>query len=380
MKTIELNNMIHDILTKQAKKTIMESVGNKIEVYHIKSDNVPIDTFDTQEDAYSHLNIYKKNHPGKQFIIEKGIYDSESDMLDKLDQMGEKLDENNNEDMNKPLKVKSLAEAILHAKENNKKKIKIGDESIDVNEYWDKLQEEEGECDECKKMKSELPEGFDEYVKKMGNDMKTIEKDRIVDTPDVTPKKKLKLKESEFIGMITKIVTEAMKDQPGTARIPGLTITKKSQETSKKDSDSHMNDVSKKMKDYLSFDGNDNQEFPNQNGGDKMAVNNTDEQDDTVEDNRGRAMVDLEYDFEPSETFKKRLKDSLYGSTKMGNSHDAANVIPSKLGEKIVKDSERSKKLKKEEPLYHKEPAPITNVNEEVEKMKKLYKYNGVTQ
>lgn len=535
MKPNEFNSLIQEILTEQVKNAIIESISEgKKEVFHIKCDGEPVDTFNTKEEAEAHLDIYKKQHPGKQFIIEKSVYESDVDMIDKLDEMGQQLEEKENQNMEKtPVKVKSIAEAILHAKENNKKKIKINNESYDVDEYWKRLQEEEGldendECMECGEMKEEdekeckhcggtgkhgdddcekcngngkqkkelmksidlnksfekfksmknmmddpvkwqkkeredrnldLPEGFDDYVKKMGDDMKTSKNDRIVKEPDtvkesedekitlwyvtndkdhvknisktekdaekfldkalkgngsvhrkkvskkdyddekitvsniknINENKKIRLKESEFVNLISKIVTEAMKGQPGIPGIPGVTVTKKAQEASKKESDSNTSDVEKKMKDYLSFDGNDNPEFPNQIGGDKMAVNNTEDQDETVEDNRGRMMVDLDYDTEPSETFKKRVDAALNGDSKMGNPKDAANAIPSKLGTKIKKDGERAQKLKKEEPLYHKEPAPIRNVNEsglkmdtlineEIEKIKKLTQYNKKTQ
>ena len=438
MKTNEFKNMIDTILTEQVKNIILEQVSEgKKQVYHIKCNGEPIDTFNSKEEAESHLDIYKKNHPGKQFIIEMDEYDSDGDMIDKLDELGQDLEEKENENMEKnPVKVKSLAEAILHAKENNKKKIKVNNIVHDVEESWKQLQEEEGECMECgdmnedsngkecphchgegkhndgtkcekchgtgkikdehkmefkrgvdlgksfEKMKSkleeddecdecsekmEMPEGFDEYVKKMGSDMKTIEKYRIVKKPETmkeSKNKKLRLKESEFIELINKMVTEAMKGEPGIPGIPGVTITKKSQSGSKKDNDQHLSDVGKKIKDYLSFDGNDNPEFPHQIGGDKMAVNNTEDEDETVDDNRGRMMVDINYDNEPSKTFKQRAKDALEGSTKLGNPKDAANAIPSKLGNKIEKQGEKLQKIKKQEPRYPKETLPIKTVKE----------------
>lgn len=477
MKTNELNSLIEKMVTSEIKKTIMESIEEgKKEVFHIKCDGQPVETFDTQEEAESHLDKYKQDHPGKQFIIEKDVYESDSDMIDKLDEMGQEMEENDTQNMEKKsVKVKSFAEAVLHAKENNIKKIKINGESHDVDECWKKLEEEEGECMECGDMKEqgeddyldsayedrthiddyegynddedmddeddfddedeedvvdepkksfrpgvdlgksfdklksmldekeecdecgkevEAMEGFDDYVKKMGSDMKTVEKDRIVKKPETmkeSTKRKVRLKESEFIDFISKMVTEAMKGEPGIPGIPGVTVTKKAQAGSKKENDQHNAEVEKKMKDYLSFDGNDNPEFPKQIGGDKMAVNNTEEEEETVEDNRGRMMVDINYDQEPSETFKKRAKDSLEGSTRLGNPKDAANSIPSKVGEKVKKDGEKLQKIKKEEPRYNKEAQPIKNlkeskfkmsslVEEDIKKIKKLETYNKKTQ
>lgn len=434
MKTNELNNLVENIIQNEVKKTIIESVGgNKNEVFHIMCDNQPVDTFSNEDEAKHHLNIYKKNHPEKEFIIEKSTYESHDDMIDKLDEMGEELEEQNiNENMEKKsFKVKSLAEAILHAKENGIKKINVAGKSYDVSEAWKTLHEEEGapcpkcgevvcecdeikedkfdlgkaidklkkeddseeECQECGKGKYELPEGFDEYVKKMGTDTKTSEKDRIVKEPETVTEsksKKIRLKETDFINLVTKMVNEAINTGSGNG-VPGISVTKKAQNGSKKENDEYAKEVEKKMKDYLSFDGNDNPEFPNQIGGDKMAVQNGEEEEEIVDDNRGRMMVDINYDNEPSETFKKRADDALNGSSKMGNPKDAANTVPSKLGKKIKKEGEKLQKIKKEEPLYNKEPAPIRSVNEtkteidsnikeEFEKIKKLAGYNKKTQ
>lgn len=59
-----------------------------------------------------------------------------------------------------------------------------------------------------------------------------------------------------------------------------------------------------------------------------MAVNPTEKQEEYIEDvMRGGTMINLEYDVEPSEGFKNRLKMALEGDRKMGNSQEAANVI-----------------------------------------------------
>jgi hypothetical protein len=74
--------------------------------------------------------------------------------------------------------------------------------------------------------------------------------------------KKLRLKESELISLITKMVSES---------IPGLEAAKNSHRESGKENNVHLADVDKKMKDYLSFNGNDNPEFPKAIGkGDKV--------------------------------------------------------------------------------------------------------------
>ena len=78
---------------------------------------------------------------------------------------------------------------------------------------------------------------------------------------------------------------------------------------------------------------------------------------------------------------------SLKGDAKMGNGQkDAGNVIPSKLGEKMIKKVKRKEEAKDEAPMYVKDPAPVKNVNEsaiiseEVNRMKEMFTYNKKTQ
>jgi hypothetical protein len=213
--------------------------------------------------------------------------------------------------------------------------------------------------------------------------------------------KKLRLKESELISLITKMVSES---------IPGLEAAKNSHRESGKENNQHLSDVNKKMKDYLSFDGNDNPEFPKAIGkGDKVARENTPEQEDEIKKNFA-GLENLDYDIEPSEQFKKRLKMAIEGDKLMGNAPttEKTNVIPSngaKLGEepkdkdgnsiptpetakKIEKQVKDRSKDKKERVLYPKEPVPVheSKVNfsnvleEEIKKMKDMVNYNKKTQ
>jgi hypothetical protein len=158
-----------------------------------------------------------------------------------------------------------------------------------------------------------------------------------------------------------------------------------------------MVDVEKKLKDVSTFNGNDNPEFPNQiNKGEKVAQRTTDEENETIEDYKGGGMEDLNYDYEPSEKFKVRLKKALEGDSTMGNSQDAANVIPSKTGENISKKAERKAKKISSEPQISwghswKDPEGVNIVKEskttmssileeEVQRMKKIFGYDEKTQ
>jgi hypothetical protein len=428
MKMKDINTIIENTIYNHVKSVIMEESekGNK-EVYHIKCEGEPIATFDTEEEANEELPKYKKNHPDKELIIEKGVYESHGDMIDKLDEMGEELEEKENLNMKnqEPMEGNSFIKAMLDAKEKGEETFTHDGETHDVKESWKELEEgemmgdidEEEECKECgdkgmsmeeeKSMCSECGGELNEegMCSECGDGMMKESK-----------KKKIRLKESELINLIGKMVTEAMKGEPGVPSIPGLTITKRAQSDSKKENDSHMGDVEKKMKDYLSFDGNDNPEFPKQIGkGEKMAINNTPEQADEVAKNFA-GLQNLEYDIEPSENFKKRLKMAIEGDTLMGNAPttekpklkpsngaDKGNEAKEKSGtsiptpetakgiEKQVKDRSEDKKKR---TIYAKEKVPVDTksavnesstkfsslLNEEIEKMKNLSSYNKKTQ
>ena len=75
----------------------------------------------------------------------------------------------------------------------------------------------------------------------------------------------------------------------------------------------------------------------------------------------------------------------------MGNSHDAANVIATDTGKKLVDRAKKKEAEQEKAPMYKKDPAPtkevnesevlITNlINEDIEKMKKILGYNKKTQ
>lgn len=246
----------------------------------------------------------------------------------------------------------------------------------EVEEAWGKQTEEGEECMECgdnmyeeKKVCSECGSMLNEegVCNECGGMMNES-------------KKKVRLTESELVKLI-KTIAES---------VPGLEKYKSAHTGSGKENSDALSATEKKIKDYLSFDGNDNPEFPKQIGkGEKVARQNTSEEDEVVADNRGGGMEDLNYDQEPSKQFKERLKMALTGDSKMGNSHDAANVIPSDLGEKLIKKAERKHKEEEKAPMYVKDPAPVNNVNEsvtksvvldEIKRMKDMVNYNKKTQ
>lgn len=591
-----------------------EEVNKGDDVYHITCEGEPIETFENKDEAMSHLDIYKKKHPEKEFIIEKIKYNSPSDMLDKLDEMGEKLEVKENKPMGTN-KVKNLAHAIMDAKDKGLKSFKLNGETHDVNESWKQLEEEEfgdgrdeidmdkdgkitgkdfkmlrnkkeGKCDECSQKMEESEDltsinefkthdgnpvtseyngktitwedyevvergvdggGYSHEIMLMGSDEDgneyttsgSMTSGKIDDWSDNeiemvnsnkhyhmakqynkkanTPWKKstsseydsystgedgeedmkenkgmcsecgsmmnedgscnecgggmyeskkrtLRLTEREMVDMISRMVSESnniinksndeklelfyvmdakdnvkniskkesdadkflekslkgkgkiksktvfkkdydnekvtasnIKNYTLNESVPGIDVTKRAQKGSKKENDDYIKEVGTKLKKSSSFDGADNPEFPKQNGkGEKMAINATPEQDEYTATHRGGTLADLDYDQEPSENFKKRLKMALEGDPKMGNSQDAANVIKTDTGKNIGKTSEKKKEIEKkgkEVSWGHSWASPEkvvvvkeskTNMssvlNEEIERMKKMYGYNEKTQ
>jgi hypothetical protein len=468
MRISELTQIIESVVSQEVRKTIIrESLGDKKEVYHVTCEGEPIDSFDTQEEAEKYIQDNKNSK--KELLIDKKVYESHADMIEKLDQMGQELEEKEGFDMNEmfnrensfeyydeiieeikdkvdewlnsgkideqehyemmfkidtedyewnynkggnktnyilvqlakecaphllkkkketenmenqePMEGNAFVKAMLDAKEKGEKSFTVDGEEHDVEECWSQMEEEEmreeeqcegcggptmedvneGTCEECGKEICECGSGMYE-----------------------SKKKTLRLTESELINLIAKMVNES---------VPGLDAAKKSRKESGVENNSYLSDVDKKMKDYLSIPGNNNNKFPEQNKeGESVKVNNTEKEDEFVADQRGRGLENLEYDNEPSEQFKKRLKMSIAGDRLMGNSgDDVANVVKTDLPKKLEKEVKRKSEDKKAEPLYKKEPQPVKSVNEskvsmdpilleEMRKMKKLTNYNEKTQ
>lgn len=443
MNTKTLNKLIESTISKEVRKTILESTGSK-EVYHLKCDGEPIDTFESEDDANTECDRLQ-NDPkmkGKKLLVDKTVYESDHDMIDKLDNMGETLEKTTTDNMKEnKIKAKSIAEAILFAKDNNIKKVSINETTFDVEEMWNKMEEEEGEMeedftfpdddefdhredgygdnkaqgDECfqcdgigvtelgddcelcggtgiikpekehnlnyaddesepfepqskfdfsmnetkknekddkkkddkkkdDKKKDDKKDDEDDEDEKEKNpwdkfkgvdlgksfskfkDMKEGETcetcgKEICECGGINESKKVRLTETQLINMIADIVLESNDN------VPGISITKRAQSQSKKENDSNATEVGKKIKNYLSFDGNDNPEFPKAIGkGDKKIFTPSDKDVEEIKDNEGRGSQDLDYDIEPTKEFKERSKGSLEGDKKLGNSTDAVNT------------------------------------------------------
>ena len=419
MKVSEIKQLIESIVTDEVRKTIMEEAEGNKEVYHIKCEGIPLGTYNSQEEAENDMDKFKEMHPGKELIIEKGVYESHHDMLDKLDEMNDQLEETDNMENTEmqPEEGNAFGGALAAAKLKGDKEFKVGDKEYDV--------KEEEDCEECGgSYMEEEEEGGDDFEEMLrGRRRKHSYVDNGEETPDEmgeekkccekcgkemcecggggmyeSKKKTLRLSETELTKMIAKMVSES---------IPGLDAAKKSHTESGKENKANIASVEKKIADFNNVEGNDNPKFPNAIGkGEKVARKNTSKEEETIEDNRGRNPLDLTYDIEPSDQFKDRLKKSIEGHSTMGNAPTTekpsikpsngadkgeeskdkdGNVIATpETGKKFEKESKRRIDIKKDEPVYNKEAVPVKSksksINEEVEKMKKMFNYNKKTQ
>jgi hypothetical protein len=396
MNISELKQLIEDVVTNEVRKNIMEQSeeGNK-HVYHIKCEGVPLATFDSEEEANEALPTYQAKHKDGELIIEKGVYESHDDMMEKFDEMNDELDEENtNQDMEKePKEGNEFSGALKAAKDAGEKTFTVDGKEYDVEECWSKqMEEEEEECDECgtSEMMEETCEKCGKEICECGSGMYESKKKRTV-----------RLTESELIKLIGKMVSES---------VPGLQAAEKAHRESGSENAKALSDSSKKINDYLKFDGNDNPEFPKPIGkGDKVARENTKEQDEETDRNFA-GLQNLEYDIEPSQQFKDRLKKAIEGHSSMGNAPVAEkpSIEPSNGADKgkeaedkegnVIATPETAKKLntqvknraedKKKRVLYNKESVPVNEsvdpskviLNEEINKMKKMANYNKKTQ
>ena len=135
MKVEELNAIMESIVFDEIKKSILnESMGGGMEKYHVTCEGEPVVNCDTQEEAEEHVNKLKKEHPGKQFIIEKANYESHSDMIEKLDKMGEELEETENMKKFETKEGNAFTGAMTKAKESGEKTFTVDGKEFDVEE------------------------------------------------------------------------------------------------------------------------------------------------------------------------------------------------------------------------------------------------------
>ncbi len=390
MKTTEIRNIIDEVLNEEVKNAITNEGGTTKRVkYHVTCEGEPLATFDTLDEAKDYC---EKNKDGelkgkKKLLIDKKTYGSYQEMIDHLDEIAQSLEEKEStelkesENMENQDTQENFGYAAWLAKKAGKDKFKFAGETFDVKEVYSQLEEEEGMC-EGSGCSGEMNEGS-AMCEQCGNTlMEDGSCNECSKQMNESKKKKVRLTEKELTDLIGKLVLES---------IPGLEAVKKSHGQS---SGQDLKDSTKKIDDYLNFSGNTDSEFPNQNGAeeDKEAYRNTSDEEEFVDTYRGKGLQDLDYDNKPSKEFIDRLRMALEGDSKMGNGQkDTANTTPSKVGEKMFKSIDKEKKTRKAEPMYKKDPAPTTEVNEskkmskslvseEIQRMKNMTNYNKKTQ
>lgn len=387
MKVSELNKIIEEAISQEIKNTILNEEDGKHTAYCIKCEGEYIEVCDTKEEADQKCEEYNKQHPDKEYTVEMETYESKEELIDKMEELGEKLDSENMEKdhsldelENDQHEGNAFSAARAEAIKNGDKEFTVDGKTYPVKDADAEEAMGEGEvyedinettCEECGKQICECGE--------------MQEEESINETKK--PKKVLRLTESQLVEMITKMVNES---------VPGLKAVEDAHKVGDKETKEHMANVDKKIKDALSVEGNDNPEFPNAVGkGEKMAVNNTDEMDEEMSMDRGEGPLDLDYDHEPSDSFKERVKKALEGDSTMGNA-DGGNTIPTDTGKNLAATAEKRKKHKEEAPMYVKDVQPVNEskeeitetkeentvdvLKEEIEKMKKLSSYNEKTQ
>ena len=384
MKLSDLKTYIEETISKEMKNIILnEGKGSKT-AYCIKCEGEYIEICQTKEEADQKCEEYNKNNPNKDFVVEIETYESEEELIDKMDELGEQLETENME------KNQSMDEK-LHGKQHeldvdNDGKIEASDlkalrSDKEIEENIDDLQ---FQCEKCDKEICECGDMNEEKCEKCGKQLCECESMN----ESTKQRRVLRLTEAQLVDMISKIVNES---------VPGLQAVENSHKVNDKETKEHMANVDKKLKDALSIDGNDNPEFPKPIGkggpdtlNPKKAVNNTEEEDEEMSMDRGENPLDLDYDQEPSEGFKERVKKALEGDSTMGNAQ-GGNTIPTDTGKNLAATAEKRKKHKEEAPMYVKDLQPVKVVKEsteekknvleeEIQKMKKLTSYNEKTQ
>ena len=393
------------IRDKYSKLDEVETGNNKKEYYHIKCEGIPLATFESEKEANDALPDYKSKHKG-ELIIEKGEYDSHDDMMEKLEEMNDQLEETDNMENTQPNEGNAFTGALAKAKENGNDEFEVDGKEFDVNEeecyecgsgYMEEHDSNLGEgetcecggqimedncCDSCGKNKGESDNMEEDACPKCGKGLCECG----IGLYESKKKKSVRVSESEFIKLINKMVNES---------VPGLKAAEKAHKESGKENKAAIADLQKRLTKALSFDGNDNPEFPHQIGkGEKVARENTKAQDEEVAKNFA-GLQNLEYSIEPSEAFKKRLKMSIEGDRTMGNAPttEKTNVVASngakaeeskenkdgnsiptpETGKKIEKQIKDREKDKKERVIYKKEAVPTGhNVHESNDKKDKI--------
>jgi len=202
---------------------------------------------------------------------------------------------------------------------------------------------------------------------------------------------------------IKKLVNKKLKNRISEAgkNHPGYDTYEKSIKKSKTENEKAMKDTAKKFKEYDTFNGSTNPDFPHQEDSKTDPDNigyqyyrNNDKDQEFIDDFAHPGLIDFDID----NLNMEKLTDYLDGSAKTGNAQEdedgelLGNVgYKSDLGEKMKKSSERRKKkiaaakssmtnLRGYTPDVQKVKQVKEEVTADVANMKKLWNYKKITQ
>jgi len=200
---------------------------------------------------------------------------------------------------------------------------------------------------------------------------------------------------------IKKLVNKKLKDKLNEAKKshPGYDEYEKAVKKSKTENDKAMKDTKNKFKEYETFEGNDNPEFPHQEmsktnpDGQFQYYRNNEEDQEFVDDFSHPGLID----FDINNLNLDMLTKYLEGSSETGNAqtdkdgNGLGNVVPTDTGTKMMKSAERRKEKISQEKAsmtnlrgYTPDVQKVKQVKEgtetDMDKMKKLWSYNKNTQ
>ena len=191
-------------------------------------------------------------------------------------------------------------------------------------------------------------------------------------------KESIKLTEDEMIDLIERIVNEEKDNIKKQSSAPGISITKRNLDKSKKENDDYIKSVTKKMKEYLKdaskgdFDF-EPKIFPKGNGElakmDKKTYKPTSEVEEYIENFSAAGLENLVFDeIHPNE---EKMDEYMEGSSKAGNNPKWANAVETDVNKKRNKIRKNNLLgiLKKKEG-YNRQAQPVYDYKKDSEKEK----------
>lgn len=377
MENKEFNDFINETINEEAIKLLSEQFLNNGD-----NSNEYLDKFKSLSALSFDSNQIEKITDGMVFNIENinpeefmSVYNAAS--IDEAQHnmvlaINKDIDEIEGEDYDVDVDVETDDKTLKLKITLYKAEPLTDEEKQDMN-----MEEKEKDCKECNQ---NLKEGKKIVTLTEDKLIELITKMALMEEPKQS-KKTIRLTE----GQLNKVIQNVMES------IPGLQAVITAHKMTGDDTNSHAKEVKTKLKKYLSFEGNDNPEFPNQINGEKEAYRNSEEEEGYIDDYRGGGLQDLKYDNDPSDIFNKRQEKAIKGDSSMGNTtKDVGNAIDSDLGEKVIKRAKKKVKNNADDPMYKKDDQPIEDdknedipklaVNESVEKeiskMKHIYSFN----